>query len=98
MSEKTNSINRILKDFEDENNPQYAACYLFFDRRLSEKNMKKLAACKGLVERAWEIVELNLSYMIYDENIFTFKRNTALALWIANLTETKNKIYISDIY
>jgi len=52
VSEKTNSINRILKDFEDENNPQYAACYLFFDRRLSEKNMKKLAACKGLVERA----------------------------------------------
>lgn len=41
---------------------------------------------------------MNLSYVIYDENIFSLNRPTALSLWVANLTDSKSQAYINDMY
>ena len=41
---------------------------------------------------------MNLSYVIYDENIFTLNRPTALSLRVANLNDSKGSAYINDMY
>lgn len=63
------SIDYLIKDFEDKNNPQYKRIHLFFSHEVMDSTLSQLATEK-LFPRIVSCKELNLSFLCKNKNLF----------------------------
>ena len=66
------SVNRLLFDYRDKKKPMYGAVHLYFTSRVSEALLSKLKLSPAMARIA-AFKELNLEFVIAEENVFTLK-------------------------
>ena len=72
------SIDRIMKDYENPKAPQYGSIHLFFTNRCDNHLIEKLSKKKNLIEKVLTFKEINLDFLCPEENIFHFDMPDAL--------------------
>ena len=77
------SCNLVIEDFIDADNPAYNRIYLFFSHKLSENLLEKITI-EGIIKHTIYIKEFNLSFSIFDENIFVFDWESGLKIFNCN--------------
>ena len=80
ISPSNKSCNMIVEDFIDADNPTYNRIYLFFSHKLSEDLLEKITI-EGIIKHTIYIKEFNLSYFIFDENIFELGWKSGLKIF-----------------
>ena len=97
ISPTIKSVNNLISDFDKPDNPQYASAHVFFSSKLSDKLMKEMSECKGLVERVKTLTELNVDLNLYSDNIYHLDMNDSLNLYNMNLKDKGTDMYLNKI-
>ena len=69
------NINRIIEDFKDSKDfdyDQYGSVHLCFLTQLKEEQMEAMSHCPKLVSKLRTLLELNLDFQVWQDNIFKF--------------------------
>jgi len=74
------SIDYILKDFEDKQNPQYKRIHIFFSHAVMDSSLSLLAHEK-VFQRISTCKELNLSFLCKNRNLFELGINNFLEIF-----------------
>eukprot|EP01132_Coremiostelium_polycephalum_P009201 gene9201-11276_t len=77
LTPTTDSIDRLIKDFEKKAKPQYLAIHLFLTSKLSDSDFKKLSTSKA-VHRIKTFKEINLEYLAMEAQAFHFDQHRTL--------------------
>jgi hypothetical protein len=93
LSPANESCNLLVKDFNDLDNPFYNKIFLFFTHKLPEDLLEKITT-KGIIQHTVLIKEFNLSFTIYDENIFNLNLKSGLKIFTLNFDEEEKMIKI----
>ena len=93
LSPANESCNLLVKDFNDLDNPFYNKIFLFFTHKLTEDLLEKITT-KGIIQHTVLIKEFNLSFTIYDENIFNLNLKSGLKIFTLNFDEEEKMIKI----
>ncbi|GMH84407.1 hypothetical protein TrVE_jg5150 [Triparma verrucosa] len=64
------SVDLVIKDFENAKKPMYKNVHLFFMTRVSEEGMAKIKAAKNLLKRIKTFSEVNLSFLTPNSHTF----------------------------
>jgi syntaxin-binding protein 1 len=92
MSPDADSVARLVADFADEREPQYAAAHLYFTGRVSDAQLAAVAACAPLKRRTKTFKELYVDYLAYESRVFHLDRPGALvALFSPDSKTLKNE-------
>mmetsp|Transcript_12115 Transcript_12115/g.13810 ORF Transcript_12115/g.13810 Transcript_12115/m.13810 type:complete len:131 (+) Transcript_12115:40-432(+) len=97
ISPTKNSIKKLIEDFKDTEDPQYAFVHLFFSTKVSDNLMKEMSEYEGLVDRIKTFVELNVDLNLYEDNIYHLDQNDSLSLFNMNLNDTATNNYLNKI-
>ena len=93
LSPSNESCNQLIKDFNDLDNPSYDKIFLFFTHKLPENLLEEITT-EGIIQHTALIKEFNLSFTIYDENIFNLNWKSGLKIFRLNLDEEEKMIKI----
>ena len=93
LSPSNESCNQLIKDFNDLDNPSYDKIFLFFTHKLPENLLEEITT-EGIIQHTALIKEFNLSFTIYDENIFNLNWKSGLKIFRLNLNEEEKMIKI----
>ena len=96
ISERSSSIQKLLKDFEQEE-PQYEQVHLCFPGQVGSKNMDLLSKNEALVERIQTFLELNLNFELWESNVFYLRKEHALTLFKAKKDDVGTKTYLKKL-
>ncbi|CAI2361502.1 unnamed protein product [Moneuplotes crassus] len=91
------SIDSIIEDFKDPDNPQYASAHVFFSTKLSDALMDNLSQNEGLISRISSLSELNVDINLYEDNIFHLDQKESLSLFNMNLNDVETARYLGKI-
>ena len=80
VSPTEESVDNIIKDFDNAKNPQYGNIHLFFTNRVDNHLVEKLSKKKTLIDRVLTFKEINLDFLCPEENIFHFDMPEALPI------------------
>ncbi len=94
ISPTINSINCLIKDFENGKRPTYKLIYLYFTHRLPEKLMDVLVT-KEIIKRTILFKELNLSFFTKEDVLFDFGWESGLKIF--NCPEDKEEKLIQSL-
>jgi len=87
------SIQHVIKNFEDPLKPQYGRIHLFFTQRILNSTMDKLCINETFIKRVLSCKEVNISFLIRDDNLFDLGMSTALEIFTVKYKdELKGKI------
>lgn len=93
LSPSNESCNLLVNDFNDLDNPSYNKIFLFFTHKLPEDLLEKITT-EGIIQHTVLIKEFNLSFTIYDENIFNLNFKSGLKIFKLNFDEEEKMIKI----
>ena len=93
LSPSNESCNLLVNDFNDLDNPSYNKIFLFFTHKLPENLLEKITT-EGIIQHTVLIKEFNLSFTIYDENIFNLNFKSGLKIFKLNFDEEEKMIKI----
>ena len=93
LSPSNESCNLLVNDFNDLDNPSYNKIFLFFTHKLTEDLLEKITT-EGIIQHTVLIKEFNLSFTIYDENIFNLNLKSGLKIFRLNFDEEEKMIKI----
>ena len=93
LSPSNESCNQLVNDFNDLDYPSYNKIFLFFTHKLPENLLEKITT-EGIIQHTVLIKEFNLSFTIYDENIFNLNWKSGLKIFRLNLDEEEKMIKI----
>jgi len=71
LSPTRESVDALIKDFENKKEPQYAAVHLFFTSRIDDDELARIKQ-KHVVTRIKALNELNLDFIAYESQVFHF--------------------------
>lgn len=80
LSPSNKSCNLLKNDFNDLKNPSYNRIYLFFTHKLSDHLLEDIIT-EGVIQHTVLIKEFNLSYFIFNENIFNLEWESGLKIF-----------------
>ena len=83
ISPNVESCNLLIQDFIDIDSPLYNRIYLFFSHKLNE-DLLEIITTEGIIQHTICIKEFNLSFFIFDKNIFNLKWNSGLKIFNCN--------------
>jgi syntaxin-binding protein 1 len=78
ISPTDDSVDRVIKDFDNGKSPQYGNIHLFFTNKCDNALVEKLTKKKTLIDRVLTFKEINLDFLCPEENIFHFDMPEAL--------------------
>ena len=90
ISPTEESCNLLIKDFIDLENPSYNRIYLFFTHKLREDLLEKITT-EGIIQHTILIKEFNLSFLIFDDNIFNLGWESGLQIFNCD-SENESKL------
>lgn len=90
------SIDFILKDFEDKQNPQYKRIHIFFSHQVMDSSLSLLANEK-LYPRILSCKELNLSFLCKNRNLFELGVTNFLEIFSAKADKDKERDKIATL-
>ena len=90
ISPSEESCNLLIKDFIDLENPSYNRIYLFFTHKLREDLLEKITT-EGIIQHTILIKEFNLSFLIFDDNIFDLGWESGLQIFNCD-SENESKL------
>ena len=80
VSPTDNSVQAIIDDFKDSNNPRYTAAHIFFTEVCPETLFEKFAkASSNFGRRVKTLKEINIAYMPVEMQVFSLDNKQALA-------------------
>ncbi|CAI2361486.1 unnamed protein product [Moneuplotes crassus] len=82
ISPTESSIKKLLEDYEDPKEPQYASAHVFLSTKLSDSLMDELSRSQGLISSIKTLTELNVDINLYENNIFHLDQSDSLNLQI----------------
>lgn len=97
ISPTQKSIDKLIDDFQDLENPQYASVHLFFSTKLSDGLMEQLSSQEGLVNRVKSFCELNVDLNLYEDNIYHLDLKDSLGLFNMKPNDVTTVKYLSKI-
>jgi len=86
------SINFIIKDFMDPNDPQYGNVHLFFANHVPARLFEKLKKQKSLLERVLTFKEVNLDFLTPEPNVFHLNFPEALPVIFSKQGQPETEI------
>lgn len=87
------SLSILCKNFEDPLKPQYGRAHLFFTQRITNRTLDKLCINETFIKRVLTLKEVNISFLIRDNNLFDLGMSTALEIFTVKYNnDLKNKI------
>ena len=78
VSPTDNSIQAIVDDFKDSNNPRYTAAHIFFTEACPTHLFEKIAKANNLGRRIKNLQEINISYLPLEMQVFSLDNGDAL--------------------
>ena len=84
LSPSNESCNLLIEDFNDLDKPTYNRIYIFFTHKLSEDLLEKITT-EGIFQHTILIKEFNLSFILFDENIFDLGWESGLKIFNCTL-------------
>lgn len=96
ISPTKSSIDYILKDFEDKQNPQYKRIHIFFSHQVMDSSLNLLASEK-LYPRILTCKELNLSFLCKNSNLFELGVSNFLEIFAAKADKDKERDKIATL-
>ena len=75
------SVNRMLQDFKDGEDPkklQYGGVHLAFTSHVNEDLLKQIVSCKPLTPRVYSFNEINLDFYLFNDNVYHFSKSNLL--------------------
>jgi len=85
-----NSIDYVIRDFEDKQNPQYKRIHLFFSHTVMDSTLSLLAN-ERVFPRIITCKELNLSFLCKNKNLFELGVNDFLEIFSAKSDKDKER-------
>lgn len=76
------SINRMIADYKDKRSPMYNKCHIFLSGRLSDALLAKVKT-SNLIKYVQTFKELNLEYVLQEDNCFLLDSPQSLPLLFA---------------
>ncbi|KAL9658497.1 hypothetical protein ABK040_006037 [Willaertia magna] len=73
VSPTSDSIDKIIEDYNNPSKPQYANAHLLFSSRLSEELLDKIAKSR-LQAKVKTLQDINIDFLAVERPIFTFKQ------------------------
>ena len=74
-----NSVQGIIDDFKDANNPRYTSAHIFFTETCPEKLFNRIANANNLGRRIKTLKEINIAYLPVEMQGFSLDNRDALA-------------------
>lgn len=96
ISPTKNSLDYILKDFEDKSNPQYKRIHIFFSHAVMDSSLSLLANEK-IYSRILNCKELNLSFLCKNKNLFELGIADFLEIFSAKADKDKERDKIATL-
>ena len=78
VSPTDHSVQAIIDDFKDSNNPRYTAAHIFFTEACPGQLFEKIAKASLLGRRIKNLQEINISYLPLEMNVFSLDNGDAL--------------------
>lgn len=85
------SVEYLIKDFEDKNNPQYKKIHIFFSHEVMDSTINQLVTEK-IYPRIATCKELNLSFICRNKNLFELGMQDFLDIFSAKFDKVKENI------
>ena len=95
ISPNPKSIEKINEDFADESKPHYSRIHIYFSHRITD-SILGLLATSYTYPRIMTCIELNLSFLARDRNLFDLGMGKAMEIYTVKNNENTSKI-ISNI-
>lgn len=91
------SVNSLIEDFKDLENPQYSNAHVYFSTKLTDDLMDQLCQQEGLAKRIKSLAELNVDLNLYEDNIFHLAQKDSLSLFSKNPNDASVTKYLGMI-
>lgn len=78
ISPTENSVQSVIDDFKDANNPRYPNVHLFFTETCPEKLFNRLANANNLAKRIRSLKEIDIAYLPIEMQVFSLDNREAL--------------------
>jgi len=92
VSPTENSVQAILDDFKDPQNPRYLAAHIFFTEACPGHLFERIAKSSSLGRRIKNMKEINIAYLPVEMQVFSLDTQDALAhLYSHNPTVVRDK-------
>ena len=91
------SLDIVKSNFENPLAPQYGRIHLYFTQRLLNLTMEKLMINETFVKRVLTCKEVNISFLIRDENLFDLGMSTALEIFTVKYKDDLKDRIVNNI-
>jgi len=91
------SVERLIKDFEEIERPQYNFAHVCFTSTLDEELMEMISKSAGLIPRIKTFCELNINFLLKENDLFEFGYTPNLSLYLPKKSTTWCEVFAEKL-